>query len=113
MNSLRIVSPVYGENCCVIIINPQVLVVDPGVKVVLRTAEVLEVLDAKLGVTLIAYGHADRLWDTASISRMTPYASIYLAQPDHSWISDPGPHVQLGVIADFDACGEAWRSSTP
>lgn len=113
MDFLRIVSPVYGENCYVIITDSQALVVDPGAKTASRVAEVLEALDAKLGVILITHGHADHLWNTASVSRMAPHAPVYLAQPDHFWISDPGPHVQLGAAADFDACGEAWESFTP
>lgn len=112
MDFLRIVSPVYGENCYVIVVANRALVVDPGARIANRVAEVLQALGAELGAILLTHGHADHLWNTAQVSRLAPHAPIYLAQPDHFWLEEPGPHVQLGATADFNACGEAWEPFT-
>lgn len=90
----------------------QALVVDPGAKTASRVAGVLKELDVELGAILLTHGHADHLWNIASVSRLSPEAPIYLAKPDHFWLDEPGPSVLLGAERDFNAINEPWEPAS-
>lgn len=110
MDVLRIVSPIYGENCYVVITaDKSALVIDPGAKTVTRITEVLSQLNAELAAILLTHGHADHLWNTAQVSACNPQAPVYLAKPDHFWMDDPGPGVQLGVDDYFVEMDGEWK----
>ena len=113
MDVLRIVSPIYGENCYVLVTaNKSALAIDPGAKTATRIKELLTQLNAELAAILLTHGHADHLWNTAQVAACNPEAPIYLAKPDHFWMDAPGPGAQLGVNNYFTEMDGAWEPVT-
>lgn len=110
MDVLRIVSPVYGENCYVLLTNERLaLVVDPGAKTADRVRSLLGEMGATLQAVLLTHGHADHLWNSARVAALNPQAPVYLAKPDHFWLDEPGPGVQLGAESTFVGADGPWE----
>lgn len=110
MDFLRIVSPIYRENCYVLSTAAKAaIVIDPGAQTFDRIKASLAELNAELAAIILTHGHADHIWDAAKVSSLNPQAPVYLATPDHFWLEPPGPEVQLGIASDFSNLEGGWH----
>lgn len=97
------VAKAVEENCYILISDQkQAVVVDPGVMVVERVAQVLAERGAELAAVLLTHTHADHCWDAAAVSELKPGspAPVYVPAPDRYRLDDPAAYLPFQVAPD-------------
>lgn len=90
-------TPFYAANCVILVPDGSTtaLVVDPSAGVQDRIRDVLIAEDRSVGAVLCTHGHADHIWDSATVSApgfvegMEQGAPVYVPSPDLYRFDDP------------------------
>lgn len=104
MDLFRIVSPVFNENCYVLVPAQSggALVVDPGGQVAPLIFQLLDSLQVRAQAVLLTHGHPDHCWDAEKVSAHYDHIPVYLAGPDHHRLADPVAACGVLPAAAFD-----------